>query len=318
MPKADTTTGTNCMGLHLIPLIERAATENLTDVEQDKIQKWIENRNPDKLNVKRLEAIYQKIVNNIRLTQADVAFFTSGAPCTHLSSRPPPISPSTPKTGTHLLSMNPAIDDDAGQTEPFLGSLGSFAGTTGDLFTVVPKAIMFIDSEQKKTPRYSRIPFKPFGTLSGLIFCKPQCAFTIALAVWPANPVGRSVAEWANDPMHCNVMVLIHAPKIPGLCGPGKVLLICEPNITEVEERERKADKILSSHMVEFINAIHPRFTEVWVNHERRERNETGICLCLVLEWMVEMVAAGKDGLNIKRNDEHKITGIKGFRRIEM
>ncbi|KAJ6610184.1 hypothetical protein B0H10DRAFT_2061090 [Mycena sp. CBHHK59/15] len=244
MPKADTTTGTNCMGLHLIPLIERAATENLTDVEQDKIQKWIENRNPDKLNVKRLEAIYQKIVNNIRLTQADV----------------------------------------------------------------VPKAIMFIDSEQKKTPRYSRIPFKPFGTLSGLIFCKPQCAFTIALAVWPANPVGRSVAEWANDPMHCNVMVLIHAPKF----------LDYAPNITEVEERERKADKILSSHMVEFINAIHPRFTEVWVNHERRERNETGICLCLVLEWMVEMVAAGKDGLNIKRNDEHKITGIKGFRRIEM
>ncbi|KAJ6618542.1 hypothetical protein B0H10DRAFT_2029124 [Mycena sp. CBHHK59/15] len=292
MPKADTTTGTNRMGLHLIPLIERAATENLTDVEQDKIQKWIGNRNPDKLNVKRLEAIYQKIVNNIRLTQADVAFFTSGAPCTRSSSRPPPISPSTPKSGTHFLSMISAIDDNAGQTEPFLGSLGSFAGTTCDLFTVVPKAIMFIDS---------------------LIFCKPQHAFTIALAVWPANPVGRSVAEWANDPMHCNVMVLIHAQR-----GPGKVLLICEPNITEVEERERKADKILSSRMVEFINAIHSRFTEVWVNHERRERNETGICLRLVLKWMVEMVAAGKDGLNIERNDEHKITGIKGFRRIEM
>ncbi|KAJ6550753.1 hypothetical protein B0H10DRAFT_2127327 [Mycena sp. CBHHK59/15] len=282
MPKADTTTGTNRMGLHLIPLIERAATENLTDVEQDKIQKWIENRNPDKLNVKRLEAIYQKIVNNIRLTQADVAFFMSGAPCTRSSSRPPPISPSTPKTGTHLLSMISAIDNDAGQTEPFLGSLGSFAGTTGDLFTVVPKAIMFIDSEQKKTPLYSGIPFKPFGTLPGLIFCKPQRAFTIALAVWPANPVGRS------------------------------------PNITEVEERERKADKIFSSCMVEFINAIHSRFTEVWVNHERRECNETGICLRLVLKWMVEMVAAGKDGLNIERNDEHKITGIKGFHRIEM
>ncbi|KAJ6628207.1 hypothetical protein B0H10DRAFT_2184954 [Mycena sp. CBHHK59/15] len=224
----------------------------------------------------------------------------------------PPISPSTPKTGTHLLSMISAIDDDASQTEPFLGSLGSFAGTTGDLFTVVPKVIMFIDSEQKKTPQYSGIPFKPFGTLSGLIFCKPQHAFTIVLAVWLANPVRRSVAEWANDPMHCNVMVLIHAPKIPGQRGPGKVLLICEPNITEVEERERKADKILSSRMVKFINAIHSRFTEVWVNHER---NKTGIFLHLVLEWMVEMAAAGKDGLNIERNDEYKITGIKGFRR---
>ncbi|KAJ7718564.1 hypothetical protein DFH07DRAFT_784897 [Mycena maculata] len=76
--------------------------------------------------------------------------------------------------------------------------------------------------------------------------------------------------------------------------SPGKVLLICGPNITDVEARERKVEKVFQSCMFQFLEAIELRFTQVWVHDERRERNDTRICLTLALEWMVESVAGGK------------------------
>ncbi|KAJ7758844.1 hypothetical protein DFH07DRAFT_772421 [Mycena maculata] len=154
---------------------------------------------------------------------------------------------------------------------------------------------MLFDSKQKRHPQYSRIPFTPFGTLSGLIHHKLQCTFTVELAVW-----SRILSE------------------SPSQNGPGKVFLICGPKITDVETRERKAEKVFHSCMFQFLEAIELRFTQVWVHDERRERNDTGICLTLALEWMVESVAGGKDGLNIQRNDDQQITGIKGSHCVEM
>ncbi|KAJ7831921.1 hypothetical protein B0H14DRAFT_3463721 [Mycena olivaceomarginata] len=118
--------------------------------------------------------------------------------------------------------------------------------------------------------------------------------------------------------MRCNVMLLIHAPHTPGKRGPGKVVVICEPNITDVEARESKAADILQSRMCEILKGNELRINQVWVNNKRRERNDVGICLTLALEWMVELVAGGKDGLNIQRSDNGQVTGIKGFRLIEM
>ncbi|KAJ7508031.1 hypothetical protein B0H11DRAFT_1902342 [Mycena galericulata] len=174
---------------------------------------------------------------------------------------------------------------------------------------------MFFNDGQKKSPQYSGIPFEPFRTISGLIHSNPQRAFTIGLAVSPENPVGKPVEKWAKEPMHCNMMVLIHAPHVPGRRSTGEILLICEPNITDVEAREHKAKYILKSRMCEMLKEIGSSVKHVWANNKRKERNNVGICLTLALEWMVELVAGGVNGLGIERNDTQ---GTKRLKRVKI
>ncbi|KAJ6565415.1 hypothetical protein B0H10DRAFT_1965693 [Mycena sp. CBHHK59/15] len=269
MPKAKSPPQT---GNHLIPLIERAAEEKLPEADRVKIRNWIDKRNPAKLDIPRLEAMYQKIVADKRLTKSDLAFL-----------------------------------------KPLLLFL------VLSLPLVCSKVMMFVNERQKKHPQYSGIPFQPFGTVGGLIHCKPHSAFTIGLAVWPEdNPVGMSVEDWANNhPWHCNVMVLMHPPT-PLARKSGKILLVCEPNITDVEAREHKAENVLKSRMVEMLKEIGSRVKQVWVNNKRPERNNDGICLTLALEWMVELVDGGEKGLGIQRNRDGEVIAVKEFRMIDM
>ncbi|KAJ6586663.1 hypothetical protein B0H10DRAFT_2335163 [Mycena sp. CBHHK59/15] len=58
----------------------------------------------------------------------------------------------------------------------------------------------------------------------------------------------------------------------PGKKSPGKILLICEPNITDVEAREHKAENVLKSRMVEMLKEIGSRVKQVWVNNKRPEQ----------------------------------------------
>ncbi|KAJ7906138.1 hypothetical protein B0H13DRAFT_1880822 [Mycena leptocephala] len=51
----------------------------------------------------------------------------------------------------------------------------------------------------------------------------------------------------------------------------------------------------------------------VWVNHQRTERNVSGHCLALVLEWMVDLVVGGVSKLAIARNGKGAVMAIEGF-----
>ncbi|KAJ6565059.1 hypothetical protein B0H10DRAFT_1965904 [Mycena sp. CBHHK59/15] len=120
-------------------------------------------------------------------------------------------------TARRVLRMIPPIGDDSGKCGPLLEELQLLSKAKGDFFSVCSKVMMFVNERQKKHLQCSGIPFQPFGIVGGLIHCKPHSAFTIGLAVWPEdNPV-----------------------------GPGKILLVCEPNITDVEAREHKAENVL-------------------------------------------------------------------------
>ncbi|KAJ6551099.1 hypothetical protein B0H10DRAFT_1968571 [Mycena sp. CBHHK59/15] len=313
-------------GNHLILLIERAAEEKLPEADRVKIRNWIDERNPAKLDIPRLEAVYQKIVADKRLTKSDLAFFKTSAPVPGAvpATGPRPMAPLAPATeaptARRVLRMIPPIGDDSGKCGPLLEELQLLSKAKGDFFSVCSKVMMFVNECQKKHPQYSGIPFQPFGTIGGLIHCKPHSAFTIGLAGWPEdNPVGMSVEDWANNhPWHCNVMVLMHPPHTPGKKGPGKILLVCEPNITDVEAREHKAENVLKSRMVEMLKEIGSRVKQVWVNNKCPDRNNDGICLTLALEWMVELVDGGEKGLGIQRNRDGEVIAVKEFRMIDM
>ncbi|KAK6981435.1 hypothetical protein R3P38DRAFT_3463788 [Favolaschia claudopus] len=271
------------LGKSLIALIEDGR------VPQDKlqiIQQWVECRDPEKLDVERLEALL------------------------------PPDSVSAPG----ISQMIKEIKHNAGKTGPILAEIRKLATKFGGYVGVCAKPIMFIDEKQKKSPQFTGIPFDPYGTISALTAFKSPPPFVIALVVCPANPVGITVEQWASAPMHCNVLVVVSTPKVPGRRSGGKAVVVCEPNITDVETREDIAKHIIHNRVFDMLRHIKRTGTssQVWVNNKREVRNNAGICLRLALEWMVELVSGGKNPLSISRNDEGRVVAIEGFRSIHM
>ncbi|KAK7032943.1 hypothetical protein R3P38DRAFT_3186487 [Favolaschia claudopus] len=217
-----------------------------------------------------------------------------------------------------ISSMIKGIKCDAGKTRPILAAIQDLAIKAGGFVGVCPKPIMFTHDEQKNSPQFSGIPFEPYGSISAFTSFTPPHPVVIALVVCPANPGGITVKQWAAKPMHCNMLVLVSPPKIPGYQSAGKVIVVCEPNITDVEAREHKAKVVLQHRIFSMLQHIKKTSKQIWVNNKRQERNNKGICLQLVLEWMVELVSCGENPLQMSRNDQGKVTAIQGFRSIQM
>ncbi|KAJ6533955.1 hypothetical protein B0H10DRAFT_1972539, partial [Mycena sp. CBHHK59/15] len=137
MPKAKSPPQT---GNHLIPLIERAAEEKLPEADRVKIRNWIDKRNPAKLNIPRLEAMYQKIVADKRLTKSDLAFLKPCScswccPCHWSEAYGPPRPATEAPTARRVLRMIPPIGDDSGKCGPLLEELQLLSKAKGDFFS---------------------------------------------------------------------------------------------------------------------------------------------------------------------------------------
>jgi hypothetical protein len=143
------------------------------------------------------------------------------------------------------------------------------------------------------------IPFKPFSTMTQ--FIKHPCrdaVITLGLAlVWTEKPVTMSIQDWAALDHHANLIFLVHHPDRD---GPGKAIVIGEPNVFRNGDRSQRA--ILESRMKEMVKSIKKEEHSVWVNKMRAEQNSDGKCLELVLSWMVDLVAGSVDGLKIERD----------------
>ncbi|KAK7058135.1 hypothetical protein R3P38DRAFT_2497694 [Favolaschia claudopus] len=285
------------------------------------IQQWVECRDPEKLDVDRLEALVAKLDRGARLTKADIEFFSTAAPVLSdsLPSPQPQLAPDS-VSAPGISQMIKEIKHNAGKTGPILAEIQKLAIKFGGYVGVCAKPIMFIDEKQKKSPQFTGIPFDPYGTISVLTAFKSPPPFVIALVVCPANPVGITVEQWASEPMHCNVLVVVSTPKVPGRRSGGKAVVVCEPNITDVEAREDIAKHIIHNRVLDMLRHIKRTGTssQVWVNNKREVRNNAGICLRLALEWMVELVSGGKNPLSVSRNDDGKVVAIQGFRSIHM
>ncbi|KAJ6564125.1 hypothetical protein B0H19DRAFT_1067717 [Mycena capillaripes] len=294
-------------GQHLVSLIQKA-TEGLSKRDQKTLHSWLNGRDPKKLDMVKLEEIYNKIVKTGKLGKADVANFVTAAavsnpasvselaPVSDLLGRPKPRIPRPLRTSSgtvqKTLGMIPGLHGNSSNCEPVLKEMQCLSG--------LPKA-----------HHYGGIPFEPFTTVATLPNCKPHAA-------WLVNPVGKSIQDWAKEPWHCNFLVLIHAPHTPGKHSPGKALLICELNITDVEEREHVVAKILKSRMCGMLKELRSSAKQVWVNKKCPVGNNGGICLALALEWMVELIVGGEEGLDIQRGDKGQVTAVKGFRLITL
>ncbi|KAJ7817443.1 hypothetical protein B0H14DRAFT_2602030 [Mycena olivaceomarginata] len=169
------------------------------------------------------------------------------------------------------------------------------------------------------------IRFRRFGTKKQFMdHPHGACEITIGLAVfWTSTPVfhrvrdyhrfslavltpvSHKVEERMAQGLHCNLVLLIHAPKVQVKASPGKFLVIGEPNITKEHDGKVKTTDALFSRMVKMIKSVHKK--AVWVNHQRTERNGSGHCLALVLEWMVDLVIGGVSKLAIARNGQPHI-----------
>jgi hypothetical protein len=154
------------------------------------------------------------------------------------------------------------------------------------------------------------IPFKPFSTMTQFTkHPRRDAVITLGLAlVWTEKPVTMSMNDWAAHDHHANLIFLVHHPDHN---GPGKAIVIGEPNVFQNTDRTQRA--ILESRMKEMVKSIKKEEHSVWVNKVRAERNSNGKCLELVLKWMVDLVVGGIDGLEIEQRRAGQVLKMKDF-----
>ncbi|KAF8174829.1 hypothetical protein K438DRAFT_1771415 [Mycena galopus ATCC 62051] len=171
--------------------------------------------------------------------------------------------------------------------------------------TVFPKPIFTTNNKKIKA-----IPFKPFSTMTQFTkHSRRDAMITLGLVlVWTEKPVTMSMKDWAAHDHHANLLFFVHHPDHD---GPGKAIVIGEPNVFRNTDRTQRA--ILESRMKEMVNSIKKDWHSVWVNKVRAERNSDGKCLELVLRWMVDLVIGGVDGLEIERDTAGQVLKMKDF-----
>ncbi|KAJ7049098.1 hypothetical protein C8F01DRAFT_1379052 [Mycena amicta] len=254
-----------------------------------------------------------------RLSQADFRIIATTAPPRHLSlpllsscdSREPRTGGSCEEEQVHTALH--AAGTSSGDTHAFLKSLGALDKTLLNQCTVVVRPLAYRDAVYKSSQPYRSAPFQVYGTLSALTHPRVRRPFTIALLSFPCKPLlGMTAEEAAKVEWHANVAVIVDAE-----ADSQRDLVVFEPNITAVEARETTIERIFQPWMVHLLRSkqLRPRVGQLWVNNERPKRNNSGICLQLAMEWMVELVAGG---LQIDRDRSGNIVAIGGFRSVDM
>ncbi|KAJ6548947.1 hypothetical protein B0H19DRAFT_1074742 [Mycena capillaripes] len=118
----------------------------------------------------------------------------------------------------------------------------------------------------------------------------------------------RAYAEALPEKEITVFLFLVHHPDRD---GPGKDIVVGEPNVIQNQDCTQKA--ILMSRMIEMVKFIKKDGHSIWVNKKRAEQSRDGKCLPLDLKWMVDLVVGGADGLGIERDTARQVLKMKGF-----
>ncbi|KAF8146023.1 hypothetical protein K438DRAFT_1781384 [Mycena galopus ATCC 62051] len=300
-------------------LLSKASKRHLSPEDHQKLTDLVQqladlddNDVDDGVDMDLMWALVAKAAKH-RLSKTDRASFRIGAAASPdqeaelAISIPAVLSVAVPFDTSEILAEIPKTDGKGIKSIPFLVKLakGATANPNGRI-TVFPKPIFFTTNKKK----IKAIPFKPFSTMTQ--FTKHPCrdaVITLGLVlVWTAKPVTMSMKDWAAHDHHANLLFLVHHPNHD---GPGKAIVIGEPNVFRNTDRTQRA--ILESRMKEMVNSIKKDGHSVWVNKVWAERNSDGKCLELVLRWMVDLVIDGVDGLEIERDTAGQVLKMKDF-----
>ncbi|KAJ7067459.1 hypothetical protein C8F01DRAFT_1365532 [Mycena amicta] len=196
----------------------------------------------------------------------------------------------------------------------FLRVLNELASETRGDCWIVRDPLAYRDATHKRAKKFSSAAFQVFGTLSAFTLPDSRQLYTMALFAFPckANLLGMTKKQIAAMEWHANAVVMIDHPE-----GAGRDLVVFEPNVTGVEARENSIRRIFQPWMGGLLvsDEIRPRYARLWVNNKRRTRNNEGICLPLVLEWMIEVVT---QGLVMQRAANGDVESIRGFRQVAL
>ncbi|KAJ7898850.1 hypothetical protein B0H14DRAFT_2556911 [Mycena olivaceomarginata] len=203
-----------------------------------------------------------------RLSKADRASFQIGAAASDQEaelalSTPAVLSFVTPFDTSEILAEIPKTDGKGIKSIPFLVRLAKAAtANPNGRITVFPKPIFFTSNNKKMKD----IPFKPFSTMTQFTkHPRRDAVITLGLAlVWTEKPVTMSIQDWAALDHHANLIFLVHHPDRD---GPGKAIVIGEPNVFRNGDRTQRA--ILESRMKEMVKSIKKEQHSVWVNKMR-------------------------------------------------
>ncbi|KAF8187903.1 hypothetical protein K438DRAFT_1764611 [Mycena galopus ATCC 62051] len=191
----------------------------------------------DEVDMDNLQALVAQSVRR-KLSKADRADIRIGAAAPDLEAASDlldfSISAALPVAHiSHLLHEIPKTAGKGSKTVLFLKMLHAYAAPPDNKITVFPTPI-FIDKKMKG------LPFKSFSTVSQFTR-HPRGDALIALGlaiVWIEKPVGVTVKAWAVRDHHANLLFFVHHPDRD---GPGKAIVVGEPNVARNKDRTQKA-----------------------------------------------------------------------------
>ncbi|KAJ7026431.1 hypothetical protein C8F04DRAFT_1190494 [Mycena alexandri] len=194
-----------------------------------------------------------------------------------------------------------------------------------NVFKVHEAAIAYSSPSDKKYYRQSKDPRAHAGAYDSMVQFLNNRALgggqlaeiTVGLCSFWLKGLMLEAAD-AQITFHANLLIYIHEPKnIRARHGPGKDLLICDPNfgVASSTPAKRMLGLLLNAQKEQKKQkGSFPR--RIWKSKPRGEHNRDGDCLPLTLEWMLEVVINGPEALGIERNEKGEVTEINGFRRV--
>jgi hypothetical protein len=130
-------------------------------------------------------------------------------------------------------------------------------------------------------------------------------------STWTSTWVGKEELRWQKQWYHMWVILTVHAA--PGTKGKNTLIWDCDGHAFDDSAEERG---VLTSRQISVIKSmrhIKGRHHEaVWMSTPRAERNRTGICVNLTLEWLIELVVKGLCLQEAKGG----LVGVDGFKKI--
>ncbi|KAJ7699161.1 hypothetical protein B0H16DRAFT_1705874 [Mycena metata] len=315
------------VSVDLREVLMRAYMRNLTLEESEELDFYLEELvEHDKL--KDFERLV-KLAKKGCITPTDMMDVKAMAATSGGQGPRPPTDPTLIEACPELVQRSDDMGTDTTMTPRWLRDVAQLAERrkTGVLIHELP--VFFIDEKERgKTKAPSQ--YDQHGCVTEFLRKTPTEAtlgstgknnITVALlVVYLDNQLGLTMAERLEKDMHCNVLIIVHAPPKSkrGGTSAGKELLVWDPNIVASDKRKTEARELLTSRTRSVVKngktIANVRYKAMWANDPVKGGN-SGYCLQMCLEKILQVAIYGLDVT--RREDNNRVVEIGGFRCVK-